>query len=76
MYFNKQRMPFNPFTQTLTKTIVLFILYAVASSNGIYMSLNSSSQLVGSSSTYSISFNRSLNTLGQPIAQSSLDTNY
>ena len=25
MYFNKQRMPFNPFTQTLTKTIVLFI---------------------------------------------------
>lgn len=69
-------MPCNPFINSLIRTIIIFILCSVVSSNGIYMSLNSSSQLIGSSSTYSISFNRSLNTLGQPITQSSLDNNY
>jgi hypothetical protein len=69
-------MSCNSFSPVLLRAILIIMLCAVASSNGIYMSLNSSNQYVGSSSTYSISFNRSLNTLGQPITQSALDSNY
>jgi hypothetical protein len=61
---------------TLMKLILLSFLITLASSNGIFMSLNSSNQFVGSSNIYSISFNRSLNTLGQTISPSPLETNY
>jgi hypothetical protein len=40
------------------------------------MTLSSSNQYVGSTSNYSIAFNRSLNTLGQSISQSALESSY
>jgi hypothetical protein len=60
----------------MIKLFLMVNLFALASPNGIYMTLNSSSQYVGSTSNYSISFNRSLNSLGQQITQSTLDSNY
>lgn len=40
------------------------------------MTISSTSQYVGSSSNYTINFNRSLNSLGQQITSSSLSSNY
>ena len=52
--------------------VVVAAMVARVGCEGVYMTLASSSLLVGTASNYSISFNRSLNTLGQAITPSPL----
>jgi hypothetical protein len=60
----------------LVKLFLLINLLSLASSNNIFMSISSTNSSVGVLSNYTINFNRSLNSLGQTIASSNLNSNY
>lgn len=59
--------------------LFLFVIFACVkptNANSIFTSIFASNNTVAASSTYSITFNRSLNSLGQAITPSTLESNY
>jgi len=70
------RSPYHQINYFVVKLFVLFNLVILASGNNIFMSISSTNSSVGALSNYTINFNRSLNSLGQTIISSNLNSNY